>query len=133
MIQVTCGTCGLTFMAEDRHAGRRAKCPECGALVMLTGAAQPAPPPKAAPGYDEPWFYGFADTCAQVIFILLLIAIVVAIFMCLNIGSFTGLIYFVIVLAGLVPTVLMAALMRLAVDAARNLRAIRRGIEKGDG
>jgi hypothetical protein len=34
MIRVTC-TCGRTFKAEDRHAGRRTKCPLCGAGLII--------------------------------------------------------------------------------------------------
>jgi hypothetical protein len=34
MIRVTC-TCGRTFKGEDRHAGRRTKCPLCGAGLII--------------------------------------------------------------------------------------------------
>jgi Spherulation-specific family 4 len=34
MIRVIC-TCGRAFKAEDRHAGKRTKCPECGASLTI--------------------------------------------------------------------------------------------------
>jgi hypothetical protein len=37
MIRVVC-TCGRAFKAEDRHAGKRTKCPECGADLTIGSA-----------------------------------------------------------------------------------------------
>lgn len=34
MIRVFC-TCGRAFKAEDRHAGKQTKCPECGADLTI--------------------------------------------------------------------------------------------------
>ncbi len=43
MIRVIC-TCGRAFKAEDRHAGKRAKCPVCGADLTV------GPAPETRPG-----------------------------------------------------------------------------------
>src|SRR5262245_8032106 len=34
MIRVVCA-CGRVFKAEDRHAGKRTKCPVCGAMLTI--------------------------------------------------------------------------------------------------
>jgi hypothetical protein len=55
MIRVVCA-CGRAFKAEDRHAGRQTKCPECGADLTIG----PAPKPDASGGgVDEvpAWWY----------------------------------------------------------------------------
>jgi hypothetical protein len=57
MIRVVC-ICGRAFKAEDRHAGKNTKCPECGAGLTIG----PAPiPTSTATGGDAkeapPWWY----------------------------------------------------------------------------
>jgi len=46
-IQVTCA-CGKTYKFKDEVAGRRAKCPACGAVVAIPGVRVTAAPPAAA-------------------------------------------------------------------------------------
>ncbi len=41
MIRVVCD-CGRVFKAEDRHAGKRTKCPVCGTSLTIGGAAVPS-------------------------------------------------------------------------------------------
>jgi len=36
-IQVVCDNCGADLLAEDRDAGRRANCPDCGATLTIPG------------------------------------------------------------------------------------------------
>jgi phage FluMu protein Com len=43
-IRVQCG-CGKTLAAADNLAGKKAKCPKCGATVQLPAALAPAPAP----------------------------------------------------------------------------------------
>jgi len=43
-IEVRCRKCGALLKAEEAHAGTRAKCPKCGAVIAI-----PAPPPPPAP------------------------------------------------------------------------------------
>ncbi len=55
MIRVVC-TCGRAFKTEDRHAGKRTKCPECGADLTI----DPAPPSSPGGGGAEAvpaWWY----------------------------------------------------------------------------
>ena len=50
-IRVTCA-CGKKYTFKDEFAGRRAKCPACGQVVVIPGeraTAAPRPAPKAAP------------------------------------------------------------------------------------
>ena len=55
MIRVVCG-CGRVFKAEDRHAGKRTKCPVCGTTLMIGGT-----PVSSSSGgdFDEvpSWWY----------------------------------------------------------------------------
>lgn len=57
-ISVRCDSCGSKLNAPDAAAGRRVKCPKCGAAVVL-----PAAPPAAQPGAaTEPWYRAAADS-----------------------------------------------------------------------
>jgi hypothetical protein len=63
MIRVVC-TCGRAFKAEDRHAGKQTKCPECGAGLTIG----PAPISTSTGGDAKeapPWWYP-NDPAAQV-------------------------------------------------------------------
>jgi len=55
MIRVVCG-CGRVFKAEDRHAGKRTKCPVCGTTLTIGGT-----PVSSSSGgdFDEvpSWWY----------------------------------------------------------------------------
>jgi phage FluMu protein Com len=59
MLTITCPECGKTLRAPDDSAGRRARCPTCGALIEIT-AGWPAPdtapsdPPPTAASPPEP-------------------------------------------------------------------------------
>ena len=49
MIHVTCSACAASFQARDELAGRRGKCPSCGAPIEVpTVDAAPAPAPEAS-------------------------------------------------------------------------------------
>jgi predicted RNA-binding Zn-ribbon protein involved in translation (DUF1610 family) len=39
-IEVTCNACGKTLRTKDSAAGRRAKCPSCGAVIQIPEATQ---------------------------------------------------------------------------------------------
>jgi hypothetical protein len=63
MIRVIC-ICGRAFKAEDRHAGRQTKCPECGADLTIG----PAPVPSGRSAEEVPaWWYpgGATDQAAR--------------------------------------------------------------------
>jgi hypothetical protein len=50
-IQVTCGQCAYQVSVAEKHAGRKGKCPQCGALVPippLTIQEKPATAPRPA-------------------------------------------------------------------------------------
>jgi hypothetical protein len=58
MIKFKCSQCGKEISAADEHAGRKAKCPGCQAIVQIPGAraapAPPKPPPRpVVPAVDE--------------------------------------------------------------------------------
>jgi hypothetical protein len=56
-IHVACDACGSRLKAPDQLAGRKVKCPKCGAMLAVPGGAEeetePAPPPqpKKAPAH----------------------------------------------------------------------------------
>jgi hypothetical protein len=61
-IEVQCEKCGQTLRAGETHIGKRARCPKCGAAVLITapgGGSAPAPAEAAAP-QQKP-----ADAAAQ--------------------------------------------------------------------
>ncbi|MCB9896522.1 MAG: hypothetical protein H6825_00835 [Planctomycetes bacterium] len=49
MIKVTCEACGKSFGAKDELAGRKGKCPSCGAPIVVGSAAPAAATPAARP------------------------------------------------------------------------------------
>lgn len=65
-IQVHCSHCKAGFQAKDEHAGKRAKCPKCGQVLVIGGGGGPAPmaqkpaakaaasAPAAAPSASHP-------------------------------------------------------------------------------
>ncbi len=68
-IQVVCSGCKKTLRVADKHAGKRAKCPNCQKVIEIpaasVGAESPAatperevdsPPPKQAPDSSDQWF-----------------------------------------------------------------------------
>ena len=50
-IQVTCNDCFRTYGVKDQYAGRRIKCPDCGAAVQIPDGS--GPPPADEFGGDE--------------------------------------------------------------------------------
>jgi hypothetical protein len=48
-IEMGCTGCGQTLRVGDEHAGKRARCPQCGAIVQIPEAGAAAPPPSAMP------------------------------------------------------------------------------------
>jgi len=52
MITVRCGSCSASFKAKDELAGRRGKCPSCGAEIQVPAASAGAAP--AAPRPTQP-------------------------------------------------------------------------------
>jgi DNA-directed RNA polymerase subunit RPC12/RpoP len=56
-IEFRCSECSKLLQTSDGTAGRQARCPECGAILMiptLDGASQPGPEPPAAAGDGMP-------------------------------------------------------------------------------
>jgi DNA-directed RNA polymerase subunit RPC12/RpoP len=52
MIKFKCSQCGKEISAADEHAGRKAKCPGCQAILQIPGG-RPAPPPPPKPVVPE--------------------------------------------------------------------------------
>lgn len=48
-IQATCPACQATIVVAAEHAGKRARCPKCGGVISIPGAA-PSQSPPASPG-----------------------------------------------------------------------------------
>lgn len=48
-IAVTCSACQKKINAPERYAGKRAKCPGCGAAIAIPVASAAPPPPPVAP------------------------------------------------------------------------------------
>ena len=48
-IQATCPACQATIAVAAEHAGKRARCPKCGGVISIPGAA-PSQSPPASPG-----------------------------------------------------------------------------------
>ena len=52
-------SCGKTVKADARHAGRKGKCPSCGAILIVPGHANaPVPPTGETDGnryYNREW------------------------------------------------------------------------------
>jgi len=46
-ITVECGGCSKRFQADEKHAGKRGKCPSCGALIEVPVPVPAAPEPVA--------------------------------------------------------------------------------------
>ena len=48
-VHVQCGGCGKAYSLQDAMAGRRVKCPACGATIEVPAAGSPADIPVAEP------------------------------------------------------------------------------------
>ena len=156
IIDTTCPNCGKTSRAPASSAGKRGRCRGCGGEVLIpdpsvsvflpkrgTAAASQLPSDpdiKVAPRVPaEPWFYGFLEKYAQVVMGLGLVAcggsvlVGLAGFAMIMGGHASGVDAMTPFLAtlggalGIIPILLAAAPVLLAVDAARNLRALRYG------
>jgi hypothetical protein len=46
-ITFACGHCGKTFTLDDKFAGKKGKCKQCGSTMQIPDAAQPSPNPTA--------------------------------------------------------------------------------------
>ena len=74
-IRVQCGSCGATMNVKDELAGKRGKCPKCGAVIDVPAAggspveAGPPPAPGAAPAAAS-MPAGTSDKSQSVAFIL---------------------------------------------------------------
>jgi Spherulation-specific family 4 len=64
MIRVVC-TCGRAFKAEDRHAGKQTKCPECGAGLTIGPATPPGSTGSDAKEAPPWWFPSDPTTPAE--------------------------------------------------------------------
>lgn len=55
-LDVKCDGCGRRFRAPDKLAGKRVKCPQCQAVILVGGQGedQPAPKPQARAGPKAP-------------------------------------------------------------------------------
>src|SRR5438132_9277568 len=45
-ISTTCSSCGVRLRVNDSLLGRKAKCPKCGEVLVVSEAAEPAVPVK---------------------------------------------------------------------------------------
>lgn len=61
MIQVNC-PCGKVLSAQPAYAGRRVKCPKCGAALTVPSTATPTATPTAPPpAADNPFAFGDSE------------------------------------------------------------------------
>jgi hypothetical protein len=143
---VFCPHCQGWVEPDLAYSGQIVACPHCDhhfrmperLVPSFAPAASHQPAPGLPPG--EPWFYGFIDAYAKIWmwFALLVFALVVlgAGAAALKLATGFGGVYsiaaplafgaiVVIAVPGLIGVLLAVAFMRLVVDAARNLRAIR--------
>jgi hypothetical protein len=149
---VTCPHCGGWSEPGADSTGQVALCPHCGGQFRLPesidlGFAPPSYRPGALPP-REPWFYHFIDTYAKVWMWLALLGTALTILAAAAV-IFTvrmpivtpaqehlikgGFLTLTVVgsVSGLIGILLSVAFMRLAVDIARNLRAIRHHHREG--
>ena len=142
---ITCPHCSGWIRSSAEHSGQIVACPHCAGHFQLHESIEPVfVPPPVQPGGSppkEPWFYGFIDTYAKVwmwlagfVGVVAFLAAAVASFsMTTNaargeaalIGNFFLITTLVLFASWLLGIFLSVAFMHLAVDIARNLRAIR--------
>ena len=53
-ISVTCGECGKTLKAKDSAAGKKTKCPDCGAVMVIPAASDDDEFAHMTEDYDAP-------------------------------------------------------------------------------
>src|SRR5437588_10867502 len=57
-ISTTCSSCGVRLKVNDSLLGRKAKCPKCGEVLVVSEAAEPAvkssPPPRRLAAPEQP-------------------------------------------------------------------------------
>ena len=143
---VTCPHCrGWIESSARAYSGQTVACPHCNGHFQLPETIElgfvPPPAPLGITPPKEPWFYGFIDTYATVWMWLALLVTTLSILaaaavISLRIVVFPGGEYawikaiflaatVVVSLSGLIGVLLSVAFMLLALDIARNLRAIR--------
>src|SRR5262245_57001472 len=107
MISFTCPRCARTSKAQGRQAGKRAKCPGCGQLLIIpsmrsTPAAPPPPAPQVslpAPVPVRPW----PNVCTILAFLLGVVALPVALYLGSPLlGVASAVLGFLLALAGVI-------------------------------
>src|ERR1700744_320422 len=48
-ISFSCDSCGKSFTVDDKFAGKKGKCKQCGATMQIPNGATPQPAPSSAP------------------------------------------------------------------------------------
>jgi hypothetical protein len=149
---INCPHCGGWIEPSPDHAGHVVACPHCHGPFRVPeridiGFVPPPDQPRTAAPPREPWFYGFIDVYARVwmgLALLVNVLGVVGAAMVIVSASIQGvpegkvawirgaLIVAIVVVSvsGLLGVILSVAFLRLVVDMARNLRAIR--YQKGE-
>lgn len=147
----TCPYCRGLIVPGAEHAGRTVACPHCARAfhipkTVATGFdaahhSRPLPVRRAAGPSREPWFYRFIDAYARIWMVLSVLAfglltLLAAYAWALEpppglprvpawVSVLVPLVLLVLLVPALLGILLTVAFMRLAVDMARNLRALR--------
>jgi hypothetical protein len=151
---VTCPHCGGWIESTTDDSGQVLACPHCGGHFRPPETiALGFTPPPARLGTTlprEPWFYQFIDTYANIWMWLALLTTALGILGAAAVAltvrvpavpsgseSWIKAVFLgaavVVLVSGLIGILLSVAFMRLAVDIARNLRAIRHRHRDGPG
>ena len=143
---ITCPHCQGDFSHEPALAGQDVDCPECGKTFTMPAAPDP---PGLAFDRDggrraEPWYYRFLEGYGKALLVLGLVeavlCVIAALVVCYAVarggssGSaiLTGLAVVVGLGFFLLSVLFVVALIQLALEAGRNLRAVRRLLERKD-
>jgi len=142
---ITCPHCSGWIESSADHAGQIVACPHCAGHFQLHEPIElgfvPPPAHRGGSPPKEPWFYGFIDTYAKawmwfslLVSTLVFLGAAAASFSITTgaayvkpawIGNFFLIATIVVFASWLLGILLSVAFMHLAVDIARNLRAIR--------
>jgi hypothetical protein len=76
MIELTC-QCGKVFRVKDELAGKRGKCPICGAVMQIPASARDVPAVDISPSLVRPGMFEKARKAALPIAVVLLLVVIV--------------------------------------------------------
>lgn len=153
-LTIACPSCGKQFTVPDSARGRRVKCQRCQQPFIIPDSMPPAPSkgsvspvlthaPLVIDDSPEPWYYGFLSNFYKAVLFLTIVLGPLG----FAFGAWTTwsrrspfesyttaavdiammLVWFAIYFFAILTTI---ALLFLAVDAGRSLRAIRRELER---